>query len=196
MEPKGSSLHLQQPTTCPSAEPDLFSPCPPSHFPKIHLNSILPSMPASSKWSLSLRFPHQNPEHTSLLPHACYMPRPSHSSRYLVRRVYIYIYTHTHTLLSSSLCSFLLSTVTSSLFGPNILLSTLLSNTLSLCFSLHVSDKVSQPYNTTHKIIVLCIVIFIFLDSKLKDNRLHTTMISIPWLHSALNFLLNRLLIC
>jgi hypothetical protein len=34
------------------------------------------------------------------------------------------------------LCSFLLSPVTSSLFGPNILFSTLFSNTLGLCSSL------------------------------------------------------------
>ena len=36
----------------------------------------------SSKWSLSLRFPHRNPAHTSLLPHTCYMPRLSHSPRF------------------------------------------------------------------------------------------------------------------
>jgi hypothetical protein len=38
--------------------------------------------------------------------------------------------------LSSSLCSFLHSPVTSSLLGPNILLSTLFSNSLSLRSSL------------------------------------------------------------
>jgi hypothetical protein len=34
------------------------------------------------KLSLSLRFPQQNPGHTSPLPHSCYMSRPSNSSRY------------------------------------------------------------------------------------------------------------------
>src|SRR5215470_2280724 len=51
--------------------------------------------------------------------------------------------------LSSSLCSLLHSPVASSLLGPNILLSTLFSNTLNLCSSLSVRDHVSQPYKTT-----------------------------------------------
>jgi len=63
--------------------------------------------------------------------------------------------------LSYSLCSFLHSPVPLPLLGPNILLSTLFSNTLSLHSSLNVSDQVSHPYKTTGKIIVLYILIFL-----------------------------------
>ena len=55
-------------------------------------------------------------------------------------------------LLSSSLCSFLHSPVTSPLLGPNILLSTLFSNTLNLRFSskwatkFHTHSKHRQNY--------------------------------------------------
>ena len=103
----------------------------PSNFLKIHLNIILPSTPGSPKWSLSLRFPHQNPVYATPLHHTCYTHRPSHSSRFdhpnniwwAVQIIKQY------RSLSSSLCSFLHSPVTSSLLGPNILLNTLFSNT-------------------------------------------------------------------
>jgi hypothetical protein len=36
--------------------------------------------------------------------------------------------------------------------GPNILLSTLLSDTLSTCSTLNARDQVSQPYKTVGKI--------------------------------------------
>ena len=53
---------------------------------------------------------------------------------------------------SSSLCNILHSPVTSSLLGPNILLSTMFSNTLSFLSSRNVSDQVSHSYKTTGKI--------------------------------------------
>ena len=92
-----------------------------SHFLNIHRSIILPSMPGSSKWSLSLRFPHHNPEYTCTLTPTCYVPRPPHSSRF----------DHLNNIgeqcrsLSSSLCSFLHSPLTLSLSGPNSLFSIL-----------------------------------------------------------------------
>jgi len=79
-----------------------------------------------------------------------------------------------YTSLSSSYYSFLHSPVTSSLLGPNIPLSTLFSNTLSLRYSLNVSEKFSHPYTDTGKITVLYILIFKILDSKLEDKRFCT----------------------
>jgi hypothetical protein len=43
--------------------------------------------------------------------------------------------------------------------------STLFSNTLRLRFSLNVIDKISHPYETTGKIIILCMCILIFKPS-------------------------------
>ena len=59
MEPEGSLPHLQEPATCPCTEAARSSPCPHILLLKIHLNIILPSVPGSSKLSLSVRFPHQ-----------------------------------------------------------------------------------------------------------------------------------------
>jgi hypothetical protein len=55
--------------------------------------------------------------------------------------------------------------VTSSLFYPYILLTILFSNTLSLCSSLHVRDKISHPHKTRGKIEILYILFFKFLET-------------------------------
>jgi hypothetical protein len=68
------------------------------------------------------------------------------------------------------------------IFGPkrdylldqNIFLNTLFSNTLKLRSSLNVGDQVSHPYKTTDEIIMLCILIFSFLDSDLEHKRFST----------------------
>jgi hypothetical protein len=74
-------------------------------------------------------------------------------------------------LWSSSLCSLLHSPAILSLLGPNILLSTLFLNTLSLCSYLSVTDQVPHPYKTTGKIIVLCTVIYLWVaNCKAKDS--------------------------
>jgi hypothetical protein len=52
----------------------------PHYFLNTHFNIILSSTPTSSKWSLSLRIPHQNPASISHLPHICHMPMASYSS--------------------------------------------------------------------------------------------------------------------
>ena len=105
----------------------------PSHFVKIHLNIILPSTPGSSKWSLSLRFPHQKPcMHLSFRPYVL------------------------HAQHIAFLCSFLHSPVTPPLLRPNIILNTLLSNTPS------VRHQVPNPHKTAVKIIVLFISISYF----------------------------------
>ena len=72
---------------CPNdVSGDILSQLDPVHTPtsfflKSHLNTLLPSMPGSPKWSLSLRFPHENPVYDSSVPHTHYMTRPYHSSR-------------------------------------------------------------------------------------------------------------------
>jgi len=53
-----------------------------SPFPFLnnHFNIIFPSMLRCAKWSLSLKFPHQNPVCTSPLPHTCCMSNPFYPS--------------------------------------------------------------------------------------------------------------------
>jgi hypothetical protein len=72
--------------------------------------------------------------------------------------------------LSSLLYNYLHSLVASSPLYPNVLLSILFLNSLSLRSSLNLSDQVLHPCKTTGKILVLCILIFKFLDRKLEEK--------------------------
>jgi hypothetical protein len=104
-------------------------------------------MPGSSKWSLPLRPSNQNAAYTSPSPHMCYVPCLSHSSQFH------HLNNNGWGLQITKVLIVVFSTpITSTLLGPNILHSTLLSNTLSLRSSLSVSDQVSHPYKTQTKL--------------------------------------------
>jgi hypothetical protein len=67
---------------------------PTSHLLEIHPNIIYSSTSRSPQWSLSLRFPHQDPIRPPLLTHTRHMPSPSHSSRlYHPHNIIFYHYT-------------------------------------------------------------------------------------------------------
>jgi hypothetical protein len=137
-------------------------------LPKIHSDTIIPSTPSSSKWSLSFRFSHLNSVHFPLLSYACHVPCPPHSPwLYLPNNNWGWV--QNMKLLTVQLPPF---SSYFNLFGPNILLRTLFSNTFSLCSSLNVRDQISHPYKTTGRIIVLYILTFTFLDSRREDKRL------------------------
>ena len=117
-------------------------------FLELHPNIIIPSPSGSPKWTLSLRFPHQNPVHTTPLHiHAICRTHLIHLD-FITRK----ILGEQYISLSSSLHSFLHSHVTSSILCPNIPLSTRFSNTLSLRSSLNISDQVSHPYKVMAKL--------------------------------------------
>ena len=166
MEPESPLPHSQGPGTCPYPEPGRSSPYPTSYFLQIQLNRILPSTPGSPKWSLSLRFPHLNTEYALPSPQRATLPVHLTVLDFITRA----ILGEKYKSLSSSFGSFLHFLLTSSPLDSNILLRTPLPNTLSLHSSLIVGDQVSHPYKTTDKIMILCILIFKFLDSKLEER--------------------------
>ena len=143
---------------------------PTSHLLEIHPNIIHPSTPRSPQWSLSLRFPHQDPIHPLSSPIRATCPAQLILLHFITRT----ILGEQYKSFSSSLCNLLHSPVTSSVLRLNILLNTMFSNTLSFLSSRNVSDQVSHPYKTTDKIIVLYILIFKFLYSNLEDKRFCT----------------------
>ena len=142
MEPEGSSSHSQAQATCP--------------YPELAIQSTHPH-PTSQRSILILSSHLRLGLPNGLLPlgfptKTLYTPLPSPICAtcpvHLILLDFISrtILGEEYRSFSSSLCNFLHSPVTSSLLGPNILLNTLFSNTLSLHSSLNVSDQVSHPY--------------------------------------------------
>jgi len=166
MEPEGSLPHSQVLATCPYHEPHRSSPCT-SHFLKSilifssHLRLGVPSGLFPSGFFTKTHY-----TRTPLLS-PVRAKCPAHILLDFISRT---IFGEEY---RSSLYSFLNSPVISSLLSPNILLSTLVSNTLSLHSSLNVSYQVSHLSKTTNKIVVLYII-FKYLDSKLEYKRFCT----------------------
>ena len=144
MEPECSLPHSQAPAACLYLEPNKSSPClPPSHFVMIHLiisfhlylglpNGIFPSV-LPTKFLYTPLVP---PTRTTCSAHII----PLH----LMTRI---IFGEQYRSLSFSLSNLFHSPVPPSLLGPNILLSTLFSNTLSLHFSLMWQTKLDIHTN-------------------------------------------------
>jgi hypothetical protein len=160
MEPQDSLVHSQALSTCPYPETDQSNQTPHPVSPR----SILISLTHLCLGLSSGLFPSGFP--TNYLYAFLFSPFLLHAQPSYPPALDDSNYTwQKHKSRSSSLCSFLHSPVTSSLFGPNILLSTLFSNTLSLHSSLNFKDQVLHPCRTIGEIIVLCILIFRFFDS-------------------------------
>jgi hypothetical protein len=137
-EPEGSSPYSQQPVTdlYPEAAESNPHPLNQAKLPKIHfIPTSYPGLGISTGLSSS-GFP------TKILhPFLCSPTRATNPAPLIpLDLICLMVFGDEYKLWNSPLCNFLHSSITSYLSGPNILLSTMFSNTLSLCSSLNVRN--------------------------------------------------------
>ena len=106
MGPEGSLPHSQEPAICLYVHAHVT-------LLKIYSNIILPSAPRASKWSISISFTHQNPVYTSSLSIRATCP----ADLILLNLITRTLFGEQYRSLSSLLCNFLYSPVTSSFLG-------------------------------------------------------------------------------
>jgi len=136
-------------------------------------------------------FPQHNPVHKIPLSDTCYMTRPIHSSD-LINRT---IFGDEYWSKISSPYSLLHSCLTSSLLDPNILLSTLFTNILSLHSSHNEERRNCTPIQTTGKYKILNIFNYIFLERKAGRKNSSRNDRNLLWHQSALNIFLRGIFI-
>ena len=141
MEPESSLPQPQQRTTCIYPEPEQPGPWLFSHFFKI--SSYLRLGLSRSDFPSGLPI---KPCQAPLLPHT-----PATCPAHLIR-LDLPIQTFGYTDHTAPLYVAFPTEVTSPLFSPNILRSTVLSNTINLCSSLNVRRQVSHPCKTTGEV--------------------------------------------
>ena len=122
MEPEGSLPHSQVPATCPYPEPARWTPCPPhpTAWKSILISSshLCPGLPIGI-------FPSGFPTKTLYTPLLSPIRATCPAHLIIFDLITWTILGEKYRSLSSSLCNFLHSHVTSSVLGPNILLNSL-----------------------------------------------------------------------
>jgi hypothetical protein len=142
----------------------------PPYFHKIRSNIILAFTPRSFEWSLTLMLSDQNFICISSMLATC----PTH--HILLDLMTLIILGQAYKSWRLSLCNVLQPLSISSFLGPNICLSSLFLNILSLCSSLSLRDQVSHPYKTIGKITVFCILTCMFLKRRREGKKLWREM--------------------
>ena len=144
-------------------------PHPTSHFLKVHFNIILPPMPRCSKFSFSQVPPPKPCMHLSCLQYVPHAPPIS-----------FFLFDHQNNVLWGLEIIKLLAMQSLWLYcylvplRPKCLPQYPILEHPQPMLSLSVTDRVSHPYKTTGRIVVLNILIIIFLDIKLEGKRFCT----------------------